>query len=187
VDAELYRANGIETFDTCALRVKTLDEVEIMFYVSHTIRNNKGPVFSFEFEKASISYTEGLNENQITAVFHDGTKKVYASSGTTPCEDKLRVCLAAIASGSHTIPCGLETAYPQLQCVNAITEAVPEITVFPESLVQVDEETNSVWVNGLEEGLKSCFEEGVLPSEAAMSWAAPAKSADLRDYRIFKG
>ncbi|MCR8631519.1 Gfo/Idh/MocA family protein [Paenibacillus radicis (ex Xue et al. 2023)] len=187
VAAELYRANDIETFDTCALRVKTEDDVEILFYTSHTILNNEGPVFSFEFEKASISFAEGRNENQIKAVFHDGTEKVYASTGTAACEDKLRVCIGALASGSNEIPCGLEAAYPQLLCVNAMMEAIPEVPGFPKALVGLDEETNAVWVDGLEDVLKNCFEQGVLPSEAGIPWAVPARTADLTDYRIFKG
>ncbi|MDF2963076.1 MAG: dehydrogenase [Paenibacillus sp.] len=187
VEAELYRANDIETFDTCTLRAKTEHGTEIMFYTSHTILNNAGPIFSFEFENATISFAEGENDNKIIAVFNDGTEKSYENTGTAACEDKLRVCVEALASGSNQIPCGIEAAYPQLLTINAVMDAIPEIPGFPLHQVHVDQETNAVWVEGLEEVLRNCYDKWQLPSEAGVSWAAPAAAADLTDYREFKG
>ncbi|WP_165972313.1 Gfo/Idh/MocA family protein [Paenibacillus piri] len=184
---ELYRANDIETFDTCTMKVKTDNGADIYFYTSHTILDNEGPIFHFEFERATITFAEGLNDNRITAEFHDGSQKVYASTGTTQTEDKLRVCIDAIVSGSGQVPCGLEAAYSQLLAVNAAMDAIPQAPGYPESLVHLDDETNAVWVEGLADTLKRCFDEWKLPSETGTAWAAPAKHVDFAGYREFRG
>src|SRR5512143_1675716 len=44
VEAELYRANAIENFDTAAARVWTEEGVEILFFVSHASEEDRGPV-----------------------------------------------------------------------------------------------------------------------------------------------
>ena len=50
ITAELYRANDIETYDTCAIRAETIDEVEVMFFASHAVHHDLGPRFVYEFE-----------------------------------------------------------------------------------------------------------------------------------------
>src|SRR5690606_17230028 len=55
VEAELYRAYPIENFDTAAVRCRTADGVDVLFYVSHVPLAEKGPVFSYEFERATVS------------------------------------------------------------------------------------------------------------------------------------
>ncbi|WP_165842179.1 Gfo/Idh/MocA family protein [Paenibacillus xerothermodurans] len=187
VTAELYRANDIETFDTCALKVNTDQGVDIFFYASHTILGNAGPVFTLEFEKAVITFYEGKDDNKITAVFHDGTEKVYPSTNTSALADKLRTCIAAAATGADEIPCGLEAAYPQLLCVNAVMDAIPEVPGFEPHLVHHDEDTDAIWVESLEETLWLCYDKWQLPAQAGAKWAAEAKAVDLAGYRVFKG
>jgi predicted dehydrogenase len=187
IAAELYRANDIETFDTCAFRVKTDEGVEIMYFASHSILAHEGPVFTFEFDKAVVTYADGKDGNKITAVFKDGTEKVYNSTGISPLADKLRTCIEAVQSGANQIPCGLEAAYPQLLCVNAAMDATPEIQGFPPHMVHHDEQTNAIWVEGLEDALWLIYDKWQLPSEAGVSWAVEAKVADLTGYQAFKG
>ncbi|MBN2264948.1 MAG: Gfo/Idh/MocA family oxidoreductase, partial [Candidatus Aminicenantes bacterium] len=49
VEAELYRANAIENFDTAAVRARTEEGVEILFIVSHASEEDRGPVVRYEF------------------------------------------------------------------------------------------------------------------------------------------
>jgi predicted dehydrogenase len=187
LEAELYRANEIETFDTCAFKVTTSEDVEILYLASHTILSHEGPVFTFEFENAVITFAEGEDDNNITAVFKDGTEKVYNSTHSSPLADKIRICVEAVKSGSHQIPCGLEAAYPQVLCVNAAMDAIPEIPGFLPHLVHHDEATNAIWVEGLEAALWQCYDKWQLPSEAGLEWAGAAKTVDLKGYKTFKG
>ena len=99
--AELYRANDIENCDTVALRVRTEAGVEILFYGSHAVADETGPVFSFEFDRATARYSAGGSE--IEARLADGSTRRYASPDAAPQVTKLWMCISAIAEGG-TVP-----------------------------------------------------------------------------------
>lgn len=80
VQAELYRANAIENYDTAAMRVhaawgSTGDVVEILFYTSHPVDENIGPVLVYEFEDAVVEYA--AYGNSLIARYKDGRVKDY--------------------------------------------------------------------------------------------------------------
>src|SRR5699024_9399417 len=54
VTPELYRANTIETFDTCAIKVTTNEDIDIFFYASHAVDDIVNPMFEIECEHAKI-------------------------------------------------------------------------------------------------------------------------------------
>ena len=89
VEAELYRANAIENFDTAAARIRTEEGVEILFFVSHASEEDRGPVVRYEFEKAVVrcdSRTSGL-----WAEFPDGTPQGLRRAGRRAHEQALAV------------------------------------------------------------------------------------------------
>jgi predicted dehydrogenase len=186
VVAELYRANEIENFDSAALRVRTETGAELCFYGSHAVAHEMGPVFDFEFERATIEYAGG--QSDIVARFDDGSVTRYASPESQPHFTKLWTCFACVSSGGRP-PCGLEAARPHTLCVNGAQDSCGEITVFPPPLVHVTGSAprRLVWVEGLAEDLRQCYTAGVLPSELGMGWSRPAGKIDLRDYRHFPG
>jgi predicted dehydrogenase len=187
VQSELYRANPIENFDTCVTRAEVEGGIEVLFAASHAITENKGPNFCFEFEKATLTFNTGENEDEITALFHDGSKRIYPRKGYAGERSKLLTCIQAIQSGSTEILCGLEAAYAQVLCMNGMLESVPVISDFPQGLVHLDEGSKAVWVDGLKETLLQCYDEWKLPSELGVSWATAGRTVDLTDYRHFKG
>ncbi|MFH5182694.1 hypothetical protein ACHHV8_08695 [Paenibacillus sp. TAB 01] len=44
-----------------------------------------------------------------------------------------------------------------------------------------------MWVEGLKESLKQCYEQWSLPSENGISWAQAGRIVDLSDYSIYQG
>jgi predicted dehydrogenase len=186
VTAELYRANAIPNYDTAALRVRTEEGVEILFYGSHAILENRGPVFSFDFEKGSVSY--GGGESPIRARFRDGRSKEYPAPDSERQTKKLWTCLRTVREGGP-IPCGLEAARAQTLCVNGAQDSMEEIATFPKDLVHVSKSGGSdlCHVYELAEALTHCFQEGLLPSEAGFPWARVGRLVDLTHYRKFPG
>src|SRR5699024_9792307 len=91
LDIELYRANPIETFDTCAVRAKTDKSVELFYLASHAVEEEYGPEFELEFEKATIQYNNG---EFIKAAFIDGAEKFYGDPEKEHM-NKLNVCIQA--------------------------------------------------------------------------------------------
>jgi predicted dehydrogenase len=186
VTAEIYRANPIENFDTAAVRVRTVNGVEVLFFGSHAVRENMDPVFSFEFDDAVVNFAAG--QSPIVAQFKNGTRKEYASPLSEPQAAKMSICLDAIA-GIGTIPCGLEAAKSQTICVNGVAESMPEATEFAAELVSRTGEgpKRLIYVEALPQILRACFDHALLPSELGVPWARCGRTVDVRDYAWYPG
>jgi predicted dehydrogenase len=181
VMAELYRAYPIENYDTVACRAWTVGGVEILFYASHSTYEELGPMFFFEFEKGTVSF--GENRNTVVSITNDGQETIYGS----PEKDPFRKLVNALSAVHTTLPvtCGPEASFAQTLCVNGIQESLSNICSFPESKIVKDK--NRIWVDGLAEGFYACYQQGILPSEAGLSWACRGKTVDLRNYEFFPG
>ena len=110
VQAELYRANDIENYDTAALRAHTAEGVEILFYTTHAVYNNIGPIFRYEFENAVVDYAAYVGP--IVAHFADGRVKDYGDPFAGQA-DKLWAAVDAVRTGAE-LACGIETAMPEV-------------------------------------------------------------------------
>lgn len=183
VQAELYKTYPIENFDSAACRAFTNEGVELLFYASHVTEHDRGPMFSFEFEQATVTYGDGTDE--IVAVDRSGREKHYGSPEEDHPFQKLFEAVESVREPKPVV-CGPKAARSQTLCVNGIQESAPETVIFPESMVQREKEKRR-WVKGLEEALYSCYQKGILPSEGNFSWAKAGKAIDLRNYRFFPG
>ncbi len=165
ITAEVYRANPIEMYDTCALRVMTKEGTELMFYASHAItaEEKHRPDFVIVGEKGSVIGTES---GGITGTLSDGNIIEYG----LPSSDKLRTTAAAVENNT-LIPCTIETALPHLKCTCSITESFPEIPVFGDEYIDYNEEAAQYTCKGLADVLENCWRTGKLPSETGAPWA----------------
>ncbi len=185
VQAELYRANPIENYDTAAIRTHTADGVEVLFYTTHAVANNSGPILCYEFEHAVVEY-EAYHTSML-ARFADGRVKDYGNPYADQL-DKLWQAVDAVRTGAPAA-CSIEAAIPEVLCINGAQESMWEITEFPADLIRIREPADAdrlLWVEGLQEALETCFERGLLPSEVGtFPWAKPGVLIDLRGYREF--
>jgi len=181
---ELYRANAIENYDTGAARILTDDGVELLYIASHPVVRQRGPVFEYEFEEATVFCEE--KASGFVARFRNGEGKTYPNPQVI--QNKLRDAMSAVR-GEKQIVCGPEAAGAQTLCVNGLQDSAPEIIEFPRDLVRVEGEVGvrKTWVDGLFETLVKCYEEWKLPSEAGAPWAAPGREIRLSDYGDFPG
>jgi predicted dehydrogenase len=194
VEAELYRANAIENFDTAALRVRTEEGVELVLLVSHASAEDRGPVVRYEFERAVVrcdSRTSGL-----WAELEGGERKDYGVPEAEPM-NKLWGSIAGVREEGHRPLCGLEAAASQTLCVNGVQDSMPGVRDFPAELVRTVEAEASRRlavstpgagrrvVEGLDEALSACYEAWRLPSEMGVPWSAKGALVDLRDYPGF--
>jgi predicted dehydrogenase len=184
VEAELYRANDIENFDTAAVRARTDEGVELLLLVSHASDEERGPVVRFEFEKAVVrcdSRTSGL-----WAELADGTRKDYGVPDAEPMNKLWQSIAGAREEGARPL-CGLAAAASQTLGVNGIQDSMPAIRDFPAAMVRVVERPGARRrvVEGLDEALAGCYEAGRLPSEMGLPWSAKGTLVDLREYEAF--
>jgi predicted dehydrogenase len=181
VTAELYRAKPIENYDTAGLRVHTDTGTEILFLTTHSGQTSIGPLSAYEFEHAVI-HSRNNDPSSFIAQFHDGRVKEYAIPDSTSC-NKLWQCVDAVRTGLP-VACDVEAAIPHTLCVDAAQKSMPEITMFPDDLVQHQRSGDDclITVNGLEEILVQCYTVGLLPSElGGIGWARSGRVIDMQE------
>jgi len=186
IQAELYRANPIPNCDTAALRCMTTQGVEVLYYTSHAIPETAGPSFTVEFEEATVTYQiNGGGQSSggpIVARSKNGTEKNYGDPFADQTE-KIWHCANAIRNGT-SVACDITTATPHVYAVNGMHESMPTVQMLPQEHYQQDGELR--WVDGLQETLKRCYAQNVLPSECGdLPWSRAGRVIDLRGYESF--
>lgn len=186
VQAELYRANEIENYDTAALRCVTESGAHVMFYTTHAAADMFGPRSVFEFERATVTFDSSPgaeNAGQFVARFRDtGEVRVYGNPNHDRHEKIWQSALAV--RGGPRVPCGAAAAMAQTLCAVAAQRSMPSIVDFPRNLVRrVDlGDDTMLAVPGLEDAIHACFHGGVLPSElGTLAWASPARVVDVAE------
>jgi predicted dehydrogenase len=157
VEAHLFRANPIPNYDTAALRIVTDGGVELQFYASHATRDESGPDFIYEFEKATVLYNETRQE--MKALLADGTTIFYAP----PEVDSLNKLDSALASAREGLPspCGITAARAHVRCVDLAQQNSAGILCFGESSIALTQEGVSprLYVVDLQKALTECYEK----------------------------
>ncbi|WP_127587888.1 Gfo/Idh/MocA family protein [Paenibacillus koleovorans] len=175
VEAELYRANDIENFDTSFIRAFAGETVEVLFYATHAV-NREETRFRLEFEHAVVSYDDG--DGRLRVACHDGTRKDYGPLDV-PHSVKWESVLNAVREGGD-VSCGLEAARAQTLCIHGAHRSMPSIASFPEQMTIIDQQLQATWVEGLSEAISLCYEGNMLTHEAGFDWAAAGEKVDLR-------
>ena len=155
--ADCYRANAIENFDTCSIRMAA-GGTKLYFAASHATRYNRDPEFEYAFEKARICSAQEKGSD-IVAEFADGSRKVYGD----PFENRFKkfyYCVAA--TENRPVPvCTAETALPHVQLIESLYRSA-RIKNFDGQYIQVNPQTDSVYVEGLFETLYGAYEKEML-------------------------
>ena len=171
VQAELYRGNDIENYDTAALRATLASGCELLFYTTHAVPERLGPRCRFEFEHAVVEY-DFLQNPRFVARFHNGEVRDYGDPGRDRTQ-KIWQSIDAVRTGAPPA-CGIRGATPHTVTVLAAQRSVPAIAAFPQSARharQINGET-VICIDGLGEGLNECFARGILPAEHGhLSWS----------------
>jgi len=154
IEARLFRANPIENYDTAALKITTTEGVPIWFFTTHATVRTIDPTFTYEFEKATVTYVQG----NLRAVLSDGEIVEYES----PEGDSLSKLMEAIAvaRGNGSVLCGITAARAHTRCVVRTQELFAEIVNFPAARIAVRDDGDSelIYVDGLPESMAECYE-----------------------------
>ncbi|MCM2676144.1 Gfo/Idh/MocA family protein [Alkalicoccobacillus plakortidis] len=164
VEAQLYRVNEIETFDTCVVNMQTEKGTELLFLASHAVEKSEGPIFHYEFEKGVITFNSEDEQPSMRAEFHDGTKKDYGNPHV-PHVDKLNWCLRAIHDSEATPPCDYSTAAVHVQVLGELNAQLDLVKEFPEELKRFDSATKLHYVENVREVLTDSYQKGTVPSQ----------------------
>jgi predicted dehydrogenase len=186
VQAELYRANDIENYDTAAIRAMTDKGVEVLFYTSHTVQSSLGVLCQFEFENATVEYDAG-GAAEFIAHFRNGRTKSYGAPNVDR-HLKIWQCADAVRGAGASIACGIPAALPHTLCIVAAQESAASIATFPHSMRKLHEDNGDsmVYIDGLLEALRESYSRGALPAEVPQfaSWAQPGTPIHMSASRL---
>ncbi len=184
VEGELYRANGIENFDTGMLRCRTADGAELLYYATHAVDVNHGPVAIYEFEDATVCFGGAAEGDSVVATFQDGRRVEYGVPDARACI-KLNHAIDRARTGEAMF-CPPGAAAAQTLCMNGLQDSVDTVVEFPGEYV-----SDVAWrdgdrltvVKGLDGVIATCFEAGKLPSEMGnIPWSRSGRLVDLKAY-----
>ena len=161
IEAECLRANDIENFDTCAMRMTTKCGAKLYFIASHAAETPRNPEFVYTFENATITYSRD-DSPRIIATFKDGTTKDYGNPFAREFK-KIDDCLLAIKEGRAPV-CTSKTAIPHTRLIEKIYREIP-IKNFPPERVYLSEKTKGIAVKGLFEDMQRAYSSEALLSE----------------------
>jgi predicted dehydrogenase len=135
LDAELYRANRIESPDTVQLRFITDGGARVFIVLTHANEKPNGPVMTLECERGKVAWVSDNGATTIT--YADGTEEKFDNL----LHDKWRYegfrdFVGAVREGRDSL-CPPELARAQTLTINAMHESAPEIVTVPDA--EVDE------------------------------------------------
>ncbi len=177
VQAELYRANAIESADTVCMRVQTDEEVEVFFAVSHCAEKKVDPVYIVSGEKGEI---ELKYNGDMTVRWADGGQEHYAATAD---ERLVFTNVLATIAGEAELLCPLELTRSQTLCTCGTFESAP-IRDIPEALQKV-EEGGRIAVDGMTDLIVRAWQEAALFSELDVAWASGGQKIDMDSYAYF--
>ena len=183
VQAELYRANAIESADTACIRVEAAGNQEILFYVTHACAANLGPEMVIETSAATITWAQG---KPWTISWHSDKPDETLEPAESP-RSHVRDALMARMTDNSAFICDLEIAGTQTLVANAAHDS-SEIHDFPAEIVeQRPTDLGLLTVaNGIDEAIATAFQQGKLFSELGLGWAVAGQPIDVRDYMGLK-
>lgn len=184
VEAELYRANEIQNFDTCALRLQLAGGVPVIVFFTHADREQVDATVVLHGTTGSLSIgSAGYRIEGPAAQQWPADARKHANM--------LRAVAHRLRGEQHDgAVATLEMARVHTTIVNGVSEAA-RITPFDASLVtEVASGEGKVLkaVPGLKQVMLRCVAERKLPSELGdVSWARAGGSKDLSRYNAFAG
>ena len=179
VQAECYKANDIESFDTIVFRGKAGNSTdssmpEVYYIASHATYYTIHPVMDYAFEKARIWVNVTAQDAGCTLHHADGRIENLGPALGNGEKNRLRY-MAKRIRGEQAHICTAHMARPITALIDSVFEQVP-FHKFPEKFVIQDQQSQSTYVKNLHLDLWDSFNQNKLPSETGMPWAQKATS-----------
>jgi len=185
VEAELYRVNPIENFDTISMRVQLDTGASLLVLFTHACTQQHNPTIVIEGERGKVTRT---NE-RIEIVIGDRNETIARGSDPQGATVRRFAKLVRAVPDDTTALATLEVARAQLAAVNGASEA-SVIHALPEVEVETSDFHGAPLrsVRGIESAIIACAASGrMLHESGLLSWTRPAGHKDLRGYTRFAG
>jgi len=190
VEAELYRVNEIETYDTASIRMTLDTGATFLVLITHAAVEPRDPTIIFTGERGTATWRFN---GEITFQRPGSTD---APMPVLDVESQRRTMVSAFNRRVRHTPdptravATLEQARATLVAVNGVTEAAPVHTVPAAHVRIVDGADGSVTrtIPGIAGLFDRCVRRGQMLHEVGEAeWSVPALAKDLTGYRHFAG
>ena len=162
VQAECYRANDIEAFDTIIFKGRAAG-ADVYYTASHATYHTIHPVMDYTFEKARMWLNVNNQEWTLSIHHRDGRIEELGHGLGDGEKNRLRA-MARRIKGEQAYLCTAETARPFTELIEMIFTDVP-VYDFPKDLVIKDRQAKATYVKNLHLDLWDCFSQNKLLSE----------------------
>ena len=165
---ETYRANDIESFDTCIYRGEA-GGAKVFYAASHAVNYLINPVVHYELENAVIMMNNFNPDGACTIHHRDGRIEEL-----TPTEGNQNInlikCVADAIRNEGPFICTARTVRPITMLIDGIFNQATMYD-FPADVVVKDSVHGRTYAKFLHLQLVDCFNSGKLPSEMGLAWA----------------
>ncbi len=186
LDVELYRANEIQNYDTCAMRIRFESAPPILVVLTHAAQTNQEAV-------VDIIGSKGLLRVDAMGCAFSG-----ATTANIPLDpdrhssmvNAIAQCLNGALDPQQSAVANLAMARLHTVIVNGASEATAVKSIDPKFVHQIhlDRGGTCLAIEGIEAVMRRCVEKRSLPSELGdVPWASQAGTFDVRNYGYFKG
>lgn len=179
MEVEIYKINPIETFDSCFMRVRTIEGVELLYLTSHAVVENKNPRFEYQFENATAYLDENTLEGIIVKT-NDGEIINYGVLDNVDM-DKLESAIKSVHTNDKP-SCSIEAASRLTECMNAIYKMLPAAPRYPVDVRRFDDIMNVNYVENLNNDMDKCFDEWKLPCELGIEWSLGKSFINMKNW-----
>ena len=167
LEAECYRANKIETFDTITLRGNA-NGADIFYTATHAAIGAIQPLMEYKFERAVIEIDLAKAGNTCTIRHNDGRVESLPINIEDGEWNKLKFTAKNIAGAGPQV-CNAQTVRPVTAVLDYVFANTP-FQPFKEDFVTVDMENKYVYVKDLDIHLMEGHKKRKLPSEMGFLW-----------------
>ncbi|HCE46316.1 MAG TPA: hypothetical protein DET40_22450 [Lentisphaeria bacterium] len=188
IEAELYRANKIESPDTACMRIMTKDGVQLLFTLTHACEKQFGPDMTISCEKGEVRWNQSKSS---ICVSGGAIEEMINKNG-----EDLRACvmdsIVQRVGDKDAFICSLDIAGTQTLAANGAHES-SEIHQIDEKLIYVQTikdaythaESKQHTVKGIDALVMESYEKEKLFSELGVPWAVKGKVFNLENYTHF--
>ena len=134
ISCELYRAQPIESFDTCCVKAQLSTGPQLSFYVTHTCREERVPSILIEGSRGRI---EWVQESHYDLTTLDGASRRHAVPGKF--ETKVMMADAVLARFNDPAAriCSTAIAFEHLRFVESMHASASIVDVAPDHIRQL--------------------------------------------------
>lgn len=148
IDAKIYKAYPIETFDTCIVKAKLSGDVEMMAIASHVTQSLHNPEIEIIFDNGKI-----VSTNSVWYVEINGKSTIIGTAHHAS-QQKIWDMVRFVNDDTHLVKCSVEMAMAHTQLIELISKY--DASTFTRHIIENEE---CIYVDGLEDILKKGYLE----------------------------